>query len=436
MTDLSIQPGIQPLQTRLELEKDDLVRIIGPARIFVADGCIRILGLDICKGGATIINRYRSYCVKALSRSVVNIALGEGGSIERPNPGEEVINEWEAAAKAIVDRGGVALILGPVESGKTSFSTLLSNIALDVGKKPCVVDADVGQGDLAPPTFIGMKCLDKKVLWLRDEKGDYLKFVGSVTPSHSSAMTKVVVGAVELVSKAKILGGDIVIVNTDGWFGDTNSIEYKYTLAKALSPSSIVVLGQDYCTAFETMFRNSAIVYCLPRPRAVKERSASDRRDLRKVNYQKWFSNMRKICVDINSIALSGTCILGGSALPSGEITMLEKTLGVKIMYASRYSDLDVIMVPDNAMIPREAFENLGRRTIVVKPSNAKGVIAAITDKNLNEIGVGIIDEIDLNSGRLCILTESPKDIGGIIFGKIKLDDQWNDNIRYQKCVI
>lgn len=427
----------QPLQTRLDLEEGGLVRIMGPAKLIVIEGCVRVIGVNICKGGSIVINRYRSYCIKVLENSIINIALGEGGSIEKPNPGEEIIDVWESVARATAEKGGIVIVLGAVESGKTSFSTLLSNIAIELGKKPCIVDADVGQGDLAPPTFIGMKCFDKKVFWLREEKADYMKFIGALTPSFATSMSKVISSTLDLVLKAKSLGGDTIIVNTDGWFGDSSSIEYKYILIKTLSPSTVVVLGSELCSAFKAMLRNTSIdVNCLPKPRIVKERSREDRRDLRKINYQKWFNNMKRVCIDINNLAIAGSCIFNGAPIPAEELENIEKTLGTKILYSARYTDFDVVAVSDDVIVPRELLERLERKIIVVKPSNAKGVISSILDKNLDDVGVAIIDEIDLNNGKICVLTSYTNKIHGLIIGKVKLDEQWNDSIRYPKCVI
>jgi polynucleotide 5'-hydroxyl-kinase GRC3/NOL9 len=437
----SLPIGQQPsqlLQSRVEVEKGALVRVIGPARVQVLDGCIRILGISICKGEAIVINKYRSYCLISLENAVLNVSLGEGGSIERPSPGEEVIAEWESVAKAIVSSvDTVVVVLGAVESGKTSFSTLLSNIALEIGRKPCIIDADVGQGDLAPPTFIGMKCLDRKILWLREEKGDYIKFIGFLTPSISIAMTKIITGVVEFVNKAKIMGRDFIIINTDGWFGDISSIEYKYSLIKSVTPSSIVILGGEFCSPFRSMFKKSSVnVYCLPKPRVIRERSREDRRDLRKINYRKWFSDMKKMCIDLDNISIAGVCAFSGATVSRDEIAELEKFLGTKVILASKYIDADVVVVPDEAQVPREVLERFGHKLLIVKPSNVKGVISAILDKDLNEVGVAIIDEINFNIRKICIQTSYPGEISGLIIGRVKLDEQWNDSIRYPRCVI
>lgn len=433
--------SLPSLQTRLELEKNTLVRVMGPAKVSVIDGYIRILGLNIGKGEAIVISRYKSYCIKTLTDSILSISLGEGGSIEKPKLDEEVIDIWETTARNIVKRNGVVVIIGAVESGKTSFSILLSNIALELGIKPCIIDADVGQGDLAPPTFIGMKCMDKKVLWLREEKCNAMRFIGYLSPSTPTAMARIVTSILELAVEAKNIGGELVIINTDGWLSDSSSVEYKYTLIKTLKPNSIVVLTQEFCETFKSLFKYPGIeIHCLPKPKIVRERSKEDRKDLRKYNYKSWLTMARRICFDINSIAISGLCTFNGTPLSDTEILGLKKVLGVEILYASRYADIDIIVVPDNISIPRENIErlNLGRKIVVVRSSNAKGLIAAITDKNLREQSIAIVDEVDFVMKKICVLTdyEHLNNIGGIIVSKIKIDEQWDDSMRFGKCVV
>ena len=161
----------------IELEKNRMIRVIGPTRIDVVKGCIRILGVDICKSQSIYISRYRSYAVKAVIDSEISLFIGEGGSVEYPLEGEEVIDIWEQAAINIAKDGGKVVVLGSTDSGKTSFSTLLSNIALELNLKPSIIDADVGQCDLAPPGFVALKFMKNKVIWLREIRGDIIRFI-------------------------------------------------------------------------------------------------------------------------------------------------------------------------------------------------------------------------------------------------------------------
>ena len=43
------------------------------------------------------------------------------------------------------------LVTGPTDAGKTTLCTCILNQAINRGLRPAIIDADVGQGDLAPP---------------------------------------------------------------------------------------------------------------------------------------------------------------------------------------------------------------------------------------------------------------------------------------------
>jgi len=74
------------------------------------------------------------------------------------------------------------MVIGQVDSGKSSVSILLSNTALNNGEKPAVIDGDVGQADIGPPGFISLSYPDSKTLWMRTLKPYAMKFIGDIKP--------------------------------------------------------------------------------------------------------------------------------------------------------------------------------------------------------------------------------------------------------------
>ncbi|MCS7112213.1 MAG: Clp1/GlmU family protein [Ignisphaera sp.] len=423
-----------PLFSTTLLEKNRILRVIGPVRIEVVKGCIRVLGTDICSSQSIYISRYRSYAIKATTDSMVNFLIGEGGTVEQPSEGEEVIDLWEQAAGDIVKEGRRVVVVGAVDSGKTSFSTLLSNIALECNLRPAIIDADVGQCDLAPPGFIALKFMKSKVVWLRELKGDTMRFIGYTTPSTSTAMSRIISAIMELIDIAENNNSDLVIVNTDGWFGDLMSIEYKITLIKSIKPKSVVALGMEACSIISNVFRGSLVkMYCLPKPRLVRCRNREDRRELRRLNYSTYFKEAKRVCLEINNIALLGSCLFSGEPLSDEFIQNLSKELEVNIIAASRYDDLIIVMVPDNV----DAIQIKQREGIdIVKPGNAKGLISAIVNETFEEQDIAVIDEFDPIGKRICLLTPYRGAISGIVIGRIKVDEYWNDKGKVPKCPI
>ena len=53
-------------------------------------------------------------------------------------------------------RGPIALVVGPMDVGKSTFCRLLLNYAVRMGRRPIFVDLDVGQGQISVPGTIGI----------------------------------------------------------------------------------------------------------------------------------------------------------------------------------------------------------------------------------------------------------------------------------------
>jgi polynucleotide 5'-hydroxyl-kinase GRC3/NOL9 len=53
------------------------------------------------------------------------------------------------------------LLLGATDTGKTTFLTWLANTLLVQQRRIAIVDADVGQSSLGPPTTIGLSVVAK-----------------------------------------------------------------------------------------------------------------------------------------------------------------------------------------------------------------------------------------------------------------------------------
>ncbi|MEB3859660.1 MAG: hypothetical protein LRS43_00455, partial [Desulfurococcales archaeon] len=175
------------VEVSLRLEKGEGVRVFGPARVRVARGLVSVLGAELGEGEEVNIDRYRSYYVKSLGSSEIEASIGGEGRIEAPSRGEEPYDEWLSIADMVISscpsRCRVAVV-GPPESGKTSFTALLANRSLVRGLPTGVVDSDIGQADVGPPGFVSLAMPDSWVTWLRGLDPVDMRFVGSIEPSH------------------------------------------------------------------------------------------------------------------------------------------------------------------------------------------------------------------------------------------------------------
>jgi len=423
------------VQTRISVDRGKLLRVVGPIKVHVVNGRIRILGLELEAGKEIWISRYRSYALKVLEPSIINVVIGEGGSIEEPLPDEEPIEIWESIGREVVERGGKVVILGPIESCKTSFATLLSNLAIEKGLKVTIIDADIGQCDLAPPSFIAMKFMDRKVLWLREVDGEVMRFIGFLSPSQGIAMSKLLSSILELVKIADEKGSQLTIVNTDGWFGDIVAIQYKLQLIKNLKPNNIVIMGIESCNYLADVLTKfpSIKMYCIPIPKIVRKRDKEDRKYLRKVNYVQYFQKVKRRCFKLNEIALINSCLFNGGQDPQLR-NELQKELGIPIFMVSRYNDKIVIAIPDEIKIEKLSMDR--NNLYIVRPSDAKRILVAILNDLFEEVGIGVIDDVNFMEQKICILTEYEGEIRGLDIGRIIIGEDWIDKGIASRCVL
>src|SRR5438445_86631 len=115
----------------------------------------------------------------------------------------------EAAARA-----RVTLILGTSDTGKTSLTARLAGALAARGERVAVVDADVGQSEIGPPTTVGLGHVAGAVARLGDAEVIALEFVGDTSPVPYIRETADATG--RLVRRALDAGFERVLVDTGG----------------------------------------------------------------------------------------------------------------------------------------------------------------------------------------------------------------------------
>ncbi|NIM45319.1 MAG: hypothetical protein GTN80_05455, partial [Nitrososphaeria archaeon] len=122
---------------------------------------------------------------------------------------------WKQLAERIRTEKGNYLILGKVDSGKSSLTVFLVNRCLEKKLRVGVVDADLGQGDLGEPGLIGAAVPDEKITSLEDIRDVERRFIGTTSPHGVEE---------ELENAIKDLYGwlkgkncEVIFINFHGW---------------------------------------------------------------------------------------------------------------------------------------------------------------------------------------------------------------------------
>lgn len=340
------------------------VRMVkGPARVAVVDGACRVLGSDV-SGRVVSVRPGKALPFEPAGRCWLRVRLGRGGRTWTASPRFAGISMWQQVAREIIaladekEAAAVTVMLaGDSDTGKSTLCTFLANAALSRGRMPCVIDGDIGQGDLAPPAAIGAATLSGQVTDLRDARAGLFEFIGDISPV---GLERVIAGKLRaILDRARAAGNaDVFIVNTDGYVADGGAT-YKAMVADALQPDAIVCLGEN------------AGLFAALRPGPWQALSAQSSAQAYKSRVERVDRRMDQFMRHVGSGSVAADLI------------------EIEFIYADTvFSPADLLRPPIQQMLP----ENM-KRMFVGLGSKEKGVV-----------GFGIITSID--SGEVSVQTD------------------------------
>ncbi len=418
----------------IRLMKDDVIRITGPARVEVKEGKLLVAGAIYVPGEFFIVHRFRSYSVMALEEAMINAVLGKGAEVARTSLEEEVIGKWLSLAKEIISdyrktRRARILVVGPIESGKTSVAAFIANYFLQGGVEPVLIEADIGQEDLAVPGTIASKKVRKKFLWQRELGFESLRFVGCITPSKCGE--KVIASAIDLINKED--PSEPLIINTDGWVNTQAALLHKLELVRWIRPTHIIVTDIGTYELLRNALRTYKVLYAEP-PKNKVIRDREIRRQLRKESYLKYFAKGSVRSLDLATINLMNSSVFAGKPLKPDEVGKLLpcfRSEGIRVLYASIYKEYLNMVIVERSQSLMECLTNKEStfRLKVFVPQDFVGCLVGLVNEDGVDVGVGRILGIHFsaNSVNISILTPYEGAIRGLIASQIKLKDDFQE---------
>lgn len=134
---------------------------------------------------------------------------------------------------------GVTMLIGGLDTGKTTVAMDAVRIALAAGHRPVLVDADIGISTVGPPACVGLKVFAGEQDLEDPHQPDALHFVGAIT-STRLVLQQVVATAV-MVEQARHLG-DVIIVDTTAVAAGVSGETLKYHKAELCRPDLVIAL--------------------------------------------------------------------------------------------------------------------------------------------------------------------------------------------------
>jgi polynucleotide 5'-hydroxyl-kinase GRC3/NOL9 len=335
----------------------------------------------------------------------------------------------DASWLAAVDRAAdarVALVIGEADTGKTSFTSFLADSLLARGLSVGVVDADLGQSDIGPPTTVGLGRVRRPVERLADAEVVGLYFVGSTSPQ--GYLVPTVLGTRLMAQKALRLGFDRVIVDTSGLIQGEMGRLLKQHKIDLVEPDLVLCLQRNgecehILRPYEAGTR-PAIVR-LASSGATRRRSQEERRQHRERSLQAHLAGARPVALDLSRVVLRQPALYVGQPLPPRQIEDLAALLDDMVLWAERRGGELVLVTPDplkesQVRQIQKRHEDLGLATYSL--DDFQGVLAGLDDAGRETLGLGVVRSIDFAKQTLVVETAvGEADIAAVRLGRHKL---------------
>jgi polynucleotide 5'-hydroxyl-kinase GRC3/NOL9 len=410
------------------VEKGKTLLIDGPASVIVTSGKVEVFCFVVGDASKVVIREGKRLPFVVEEKATFDISLGENANVEEVD-GNTIPTSWTKSFEELLKiqtTPATAMVLGTVDSGKTSFCTYLINGLLREKKKVAILDGDLGQSDIGPPCTVAYTFVTRPIMDLFNLEAKNAFFVGATSPS--VAISRVIEGLTSLKKEISGNNPDFIVINTDGWVEGEEAVNYKVQLIEELNPDIIFCIQQkDELTPFLTGLENF-IKIVVDSPPAIKQRSREKRRSLRELGYVKYLRNAKVQSLPLSWLKIEENELFGlsGTYENTRQARKMYELLGMKPLHFTELKDRICIVIGRRRWINedniKKAEEAAKKKIVVIRKGEEEGLLIASYDIKRKFLGIGILQEVDYARKTLKIFTPVTKEIAIVALGRVKLD--------------
>lgn len=306
-------------------------------------------------------------------------------------------------------------LLGATDTGKTTLLSWLANALHARGRRVAIVDADVGQSSIGPPTTIGLGLMEHPIRTMREIAPKGLYFVGSVSPR--SHLLPLIVGTKQMVERARALGVDHVLVDTSGFISGDVGRTLKQHKISIVAPDVILCLQRaGECEGILRAYRHShrPQVLRLEASGACRRRSMEERRLYREKCLRQYFAGARPLTLPLDTLNILDAPIWGGMALDATERMHVARRGLAEILWVEKNGGELLLIVQDrlSARCVAEIEQAEGMRVRTWVASEVKGTLLGLVGEGGETLGLGLLQGLDFACQK--ILVRAPRCDGTI----------------------
>ena len=332
---------------------------------------------------------------------------------------------WAPAGEAALV-APLTMVIGPGDAGKTTLVTQLANLLFERGFSVGIVDADVGQSVIGPPTTVGLGRVVRPLTQPGDVELITMAFVGATSPAAN--LTGTVVATGRMVARARAAGLARIVVDTGGLIAGDLGRALKQAKIDLIEPDLVIALDRD--DACETIVRpyralsRPRLVRLAPSP-AARRRNAETRRRHREEAFGRYFAGSRPISLHLKRVVLKRPALFCGRPMDAETRREASDVIGRDVIWAEQRSG-DVAVLTNAGLTADEARQLarvLGAGPVASYAlDDLVGAVAGFDDATGETIGLGVVRAIAVDPPRLDVQTPVASDaIAAVSIGRTKL---------------
>lgn len=338
-----------------------------------------------------------------------------------------VPDSWKPHIEGILTDPGVVVVVGGTDTGKTSLCTMLAGEGFRSGLSTAVVDGDLGQSEIGPPTTVGLGVVESEFALMSDLRPRALAFVGSTTPIGHLLPTAVAVK--RLTEQAQRLGCGLVIVDTTGLVRGATAARLKTQKIELLRPKHIIAVQKgSECEHFLKLFDtwSECTVHRMQLSSGVRRKTPVIRTQRRTVRFREYFVSAKEHRIPFDDVVTVGAWLCTGQAMEPKLVKYVESVLGTPVNHAE-ILDQGVFVVIGKQYRSKgidEMQEFFRTKSIHIVPvTRYKDLVVGLQGEHLETLALGLLKELDFPSRTMTISTplRTIASVKSIKFGSVKV---------------
>lgn len=336
--------------------------------------------------------------------------------------------EWQEAITRMSSQSGTILLVGATDTGKTTFCSLLSNAAIAAGKRVAIVDGDVGQSEIGPPTCVGLGLPEEPFAGLSDLKPAALAFVGATSPR--GTLLELTVAVRRMADIARSHNPDLLLIDTTGYVQPPGGIRLKQAKISLLQPEQVVAIqrrGECEPILAPLVHNEEIAVHRLPVPAVISPKTALLRAQRRASRFARYFEGAQTHRYLFDDVVFTGTWLNETRPLAPHLMKFIATSLGIRVFHAERQEGR--LCIVSSGPITSESGvgavqEEFRTQEMVVTPSTLlRHLVVGLADCNDKLLGIGLIEALDFRRREVGVLSplRAPAAVRMIHFGLLRV---------------